>query len=1550
MIINLPKSSKSVTKNRKSMNSNNDSPKLTKLLSIPKVNKNFLCLSPKSGNRNNNVSTPFNISLNNISFNNNISLMKNNGNFNEKVEQYKLHPHRRINLKLVGEGIKQKLIKMNEENDIYEQEKMYSSPESRNGTHLFKNKYSIEMSNNIDISHNSIMTEIEFPQKGKNTNIVKSPNLKLTEHKNELFNKRDKSNSCENLIKIQFPIYNNKRTKQKDYYKNTQKDDYKIEKDFSFKKKRSNNTLNIHRIVKRKNILYDSMDDNESEEDIGGIVINPEKKFIFYFDLLIIIFYLYSFVITTNRIAQIECFCSYNDYIFNDIILYLTDIIYLLDLVISFFRGFYNFQYKLTLINSLIIKNYLKRDFFLDLLEAIPIFSINRYICYKNREYYNCYKYEMPSIFFFIITSSIIKTLKITKILGRKKNQVLDNFLELISENYTFERTVLLLIDSLMFIGIFHCFICYYIFLGAHSYPNWIIKTNAENESFFSIYIESFYFLVTTITTVGYGDITCSSFGERIFHIFLLAIGSIFYSYIISTIGNYIKNDSNAKIQYNNDLTVLENIRVANRNMPFKLYKNIRKYLESKSSSQAKYDINSLIDGLPFTLKNAILFTMYKIAIKNFKFFKKNDNSEFIAQVLTNFILVISKRNEFLVYEGEMLDEIIFIKDGRISINAAIDLIDPTKSIYTYFNEKFNPFNSDEEKKLYESQLNDYNIKSGFVSTMNAEISYDTALLKINKAFKTLKNKNSDEKSVFAINNQNNNNEEEKKDINDLYKFDLNGGTIKNEDGNYQYLKILDIRKNEHFGVVFMTLKRPCPLSLQVKSKFAEIYLLKKEEAVSISKDYANIWKKLYMKEFHNLRAIKNLTFSALRKYIEINQLLLDLNIDDDLGKNDLTLNDLNELEKSLYYEKSMISPFQNSKKNIIPKKQSSKKVNFTKFKTMNSDFEKKMQRLSIGKIHVDCQKDKFSFRKKFKGRGFSNSIIYNNSENLLQLGNNNLFFSNKRNKQKLVHFVGDNVYSKSSKNERVNNNNPIMKKVSSSELFTTEDHESEKGVGTNRNKTKKEKLKKLKKLLINCQKKLKIKQYEENESKMNANKEKNNNNDNNPSNYQARKGILKEKNNKKRKSDIKYTINLIKDNKVISNLVKNVDSSNINNKNNNDDSNEDLINDIKNYLNEETDFSFCTVNNERNFNLDELNITHNINLEIISSYSNFNQLSKGKFITDIEFQKKIKLGLKEYYSNKALSNYSLSSKSIGLYTSSEVFSNNNLKNLKNHKDISKKNLKKYSQKKSIQKIYKYNTNKHKIKENSGKDVLTHTQKKNLTDIKNNKNKEKKISSSNENKLSNNISYKKDISNNSNQKNTLNNFTFYPSISEQNSIKANLSDNDIFHNSSSFSKEITKKKSYKHSPIVNIKKNKKIFNNSETEFEINKTFNKSSIYSNNNPINNIHTEKRKYSNNSIKKNCNNKNKNKNNDNNGIINQILGIQIPNTQIITNNITTISSNNNNNDNFNTNEKINNIEASFSIYNIIQKNINKNLGVVGDKEKIEENKLSKNFCIIY
>ena len=50
--------------------------------------------------------------------------------------------------------------------------------------------------------------------------------------------------------------------------------------------------------------------------------------------------------------------------------------------------------------------------------------------------------------------------------------------------------------------------------------------------------------------------------------------------------------DSSAKIKLENNLAMLEHIRRNYPNITFKLYKKIHKYLESKSSTFIKNDVN----------------------------------------------------------------------------------------------------------------------------------------------------------------------------------------------------------------------------------------------------------------------------------------------------------------------------------------------------------------------------------------------------------------------------------------------------------------------------------------------------------------------------------------------------------------------------------------------------------------------------------------------------------------------------------------------------------------------------------------------------------------------------------------------------------------------------------------------------------------------------------------------------------------------------------------------------------------------------------------------
>ena len=56
------------------------------------------------------------------------------------------------------------------------------------------------------------------------------------------------------------------------------------------------------------------------------------------------------------------------------------------------------------------------------------------------------------------------------------------------------------------------------------------------------IYFYSMYWAITTLTTIGYGDLTPANYFQVIFISFLMLIGTVVLSYNLSEIGNVISN------------------------------------------------------------------------------------------------------------------------------------------------------------------------------------------------------------------------------------------------------------------------------------------------------------------------------------------------------------------------------------------------------------------------------------------------------------------------------------------------------------------------------------------------------------------------------------------------------------------------------------------------------------------------------------------------------------------------------------------------------------------------------------------------------------------------------------------------------------------------------------------------------------------------------------------------------------------------------------------------------------------------------------------------
>jgi hypothetical protein len=90
-----------------------------------------------------------------------------------------------------------------------------------------------------------------------------------------------------------------------------------------------------------------------------------------------------------------------------------------------------------------------------------------------------------------------------------------------------------------------HVVACIWVYFGRFddaSKNNWIYRNGYLAMDDFDLYFSSYYFIVTTIMTVSYGDITAYSITERLLCIMLMLIGVVAFSFATGAISSIITN------------------------------------------------------------------------------------------------------------------------------------------------------------------------------------------------------------------------------------------------------------------------------------------------------------------------------------------------------------------------------------------------------------------------------------------------------------------------------------------------------------------------------------------------------------------------------------------------------------------------------------------------------------------------------------------------------------------------------------------------------------------------------------------------------------------------------------------------------------------------------------------------------------------------------------------------------------------------------------------------------------------------------------------------
>ncbi len=609
--------------------------------------------------------------------------------------------------------------------------------------------------------------------------------------------------------------------------------------------------------------LIDSSQDESGEEDVGlELYISSESYFILFFDIIMTIFTFYLLFFIPIKLAQRKTYIAKEKIIFT-LCNIITEVLYILDLIICFFRSYYNYEYKKIINTNKIIGHYLGNEFFMDLFVAFPSYIVCKNYCYKNIGV----NVELSPFEISMTIFHMLKTFKILKVLRNERNRVMEILHEKIAENYFFENLFSIFVFLFRIFSFLHILICIHIFLGWQSYPNWMTHINIFDEDIITKYISSFYFIIETMTTVGYGDIICISSIERFFQLILLSIGIVIYSFIITKFGNYVMKQSKEEIELDKKILELEQIRIQYPLMPYKLYLKIQKYFRKKSKKKNNSnELTTLINNLPDSLRNDMLLVVYRDVVRNFKVFKGCNNTDFIIQMCSAFIQTICEKETILLMEGKKVEHIIFVKEGKLILEAAINLVNPSDSYEKYLKVNFKSI----DDKNYQKVRNSISMANSPIE--NKSINNNNNLTYLEK--KLLENNNigkgvsffdkTKTKISFSFQRGYDSEDEHEKEQTDETK----------EGNNFKYLKILDIRKNEHFGDVYLFLDQPAPLTLKVKSRKAKIFILKKKDALSINNIHHNIMNRIRQKSFRNLISIKKKTLQILKKYMsnEINK------------------------------------------------------------------------------------------------------------------------------------------------------------------------------------------------------------------------------------------------------------------------------------------------------------------------------------------------------------------------------------------------------------------------------------------------------------------------------------------------------------------------------------------------------------------------------------------------------------------------------------------------------------------------------------------------------
>ena len=327
-----------------------------------------------------------------------------------------------------------------------------------------------------------------------------------------------------------------------------------------------------------------------------------------------------------------------------------VDLIFILDLVLNFKTAYINRWSQLIWDKNLIYERYLNGLFKLDLIAAIP------------------FDYLLYPIFQWNIRSEAFQIARLNRIF-RFHRLYTDPLLE--SKKPLFR----LLRLSFMLLLLCHWVGSIFWYIGTKETGNdifdspWPTFIGIDTADFWTQYVNSLYFAIVTIITVGYGDIHPNTNAEKFASIVAIMVGALFYAVIFGNVAIVVKNMSSKVNSHKLDLDNLESFMEHYKDhIPTNLKAKLRKKLVESWEVHKGISADEVLSKLPQSARADVMVNMRAKLLNGFEAFSTLSIKDFplVRDLILGTISKVYLANELVYRMNSLPKSMGFLAEGAL--------------------------------------------------------------------------------------------------------------------------------------------------------------------------------------------------------------------------------------------------------------------------------------------------------------------------------------------------------------------------------------------------------------------------------------------------------------------------------------------------------------------------------------------------------------------------------------------------------------------------------------------------------------------------------------------------------------------------------------------------------------------------------------------------------------------------------------------------------------------------------------------------------------------